>query len=72
MDQTEPKLPIKIEDTVGKMHHKFMVIDAAGSDPRVVTGSMNWTGAGNDSNDENTVIYRDSAVASAYTAGFQS
>ena len=64
-------IPIKIEDTVGKMHHKFMVIDAAGSDPRVVTGSMNWTGAGNDSNDENTVIYRDSAVASAYTAGFQ-
>ena len=64
-------IPIKIEDTAGKMHHKFMVIDAAGSDPRTVTGSMNWTGAGDEANDESTIIYRDSAISLAYTAGFQ-
>src|SRR5690606_18160561 len=33
-------IPIKIETFAGKMHNKFMVIDANGPDPRVITGSM--------------------------------
>jgi len=31
---------IKVEDFGGLMHHKFMVIDAGGTDPTLVTGSM--------------------------------
>lgn len=63
-------IPIKIEDTIGKMHNKFMVIDAAGADPRVVTGSMNWSGSGNTRNDENTLIVHDLETAQAYTTAF--
>lgn len=37
--------PIKIEDTAGKMHPKLMIVDAEGSDPTVVTDSLNWTAA---------------------------
>jgi hypothetical protein len=64
-------IPIKIEDFGGKMHNKFMVIDANGSAPRVITGSMNWSGAGGSANDENTVILHDVVVAQAYQAAYE-
>ena len=63
-------VPIRIEDTIGKMHNKFMVIDAEGADPRVVTGSMNWTTSGDASNDENTLILHDANLAVAYADTF--
>jgi hypothetical protein len=63
-------VPIRIEDTIGKMHNKFMVIDADGDDPRVVTGSMNWTSSGDTKNDENTLILHDDALAMAYADAF--
>ncbi len=65
-------IPIKIENTAGKMHNKFMVIDAGRPDARVVTGSLNWTGSGNDSNSENTLIIHDSDLAGQYDATWQS
>ena len=58
-------IPIKIENTVGKMHNKFMVIDADGQAPRVITGSLNWTSSANNANDENTLILRDAALSAA-------
>lgn len=61
---------IKIEDFGGKLHHKFMIIDGQGSNPVVVTGSMNWSAAGDEENDENTLIIQDAAVAQAYLAAF--
>jgi phosphatidylserine/phosphatidylglycerophosphate/cardiolipin synthase-like enzyme len=64
-------IPLKIEDFGGKLHNKFMVIDAAGLSPRVITGSMNWTGSGDGSNDENTLILHDAARAQAYQTAFQ-
>ncbi len=64
-------IPVKIEDTAGKMHHKLMVIDAAGSDPTVITGSLNWTAAADNRNSENTVIVHDGATAATVAAGFQ-
>jgi phosphatidylserine/phosphatidylglycerophosphate/cardiolipin synthase-like enzyme len=64
-------IPIKIEEFGGKVHNKFMVIDVERSSPRVVTGSMNWTGSGADANDENTVIIHDGITAQAYLAEFQ-
>jgi HKD family nuclease len=64
-------IPIKIEDYYGFMHNKFMVIDAYGPNPRLVTGSMNWSGAGNNSNDENTLILHDATTAAAYYDAFR-
>lgn len=66
----EAGIAVKIEDTIGKMHHKFMVIDAGGSDPRVVTGSTNWSRAADHANDENMVILHDGQTAAEYSAGF--
>jgi hypothetical protein len=63
-------IALKIEDTTGKMHNKWMVVDAAGVHPSVVTGSMNWSSAGDISNDENTVIVTDGDIAQAYATQF--
>lgn len=64
-------MAIKVEDTVGILHHKFLAIDAAGAAPKVVTGSLNWTAAANAANSENTVIVHDGALAQAYAGAFQ-
>jgi hypothetical protein len=56
---------------LGIMHNKFMVIDANGSSPRVITGSMNWSASGDDANDENTLIIRDGTTAQQYLVAFQ-
>lgn len=64
-------IPIKIENTSGKMHHKLMVIDANGAAPRVITGSLNWTDAADNRNSENTVIVHDRATTQSYEAAFQ-
>jgi phosphatidylserine/phosphatidylglycerophosphate/cardiolipin synthase-like enzyme len=64
-------IPVKIEETAGKMHHKLMVIDAAGSDPTVIAGSLNWTAAADARNSENTVIVHDGATAQTLAAGFE-
>ena len=45
-------IPVKVENWGGKMHMKVAVIDGK----HLIMGSMNWTSAGERSNDENTVI----------------
>lgn len=62
---------IKLEDFMGKLHHKFAVIDVAASDPVVILGSYNWTDSGGYDNDENTLIIHDRALAEAYYAEWQ-
>lgn len=59
-------IPLKIEDYGGKMHAKSAVIDSE----IVIGGSMNWTNAGDDSNDENTIILRSRAHAAQYKRWF--
>lgn len=59
-------IPVKVEIFGGKVHHKFAVIDVHGANPAVITGSYNWTAAGEEQNDENTLIIYDAAVAQAY------
>ena len=51
---------------MGKVHHKFAVIDMHGSDPTVILGSYNWTGSGAYDNDENTLIIHDQVLAEVY------
>lgn len=48
----------------GKLHHKLLLVDAQGDDPRVVSGSFNWSDSATDANDENLLVVRDRALAS--------
>lgn len=63
-------MPIKFENLPGLMHNKYMVIDPTGPDPRVITGSMNWSAAGDESNDENLLIIHSAADAQTYYQAF--
>ncbi|HEY4797568.1 MAG TPA: phospholipase D-like domain-containing protein, partial [Bacteroidia bacterium] len=53
-------------------HHKYLIIDQSNpsSDPLVLTGSHNWSNAGDQKNDENTVIVHDSTLANIYYQEF--
>jgi phosphatidylserine/phosphatidylglycerophosphate/cardiolipin synthase-like enzyme len=63
-------IAVKIEQTTGKLHHKLMVLDAGGANPRVVSGSLNWTAAGDARNSENIVILHGAETARAYRDAF--
>ena len=53
------------------LHHKYMILDVnSASDPMVVTGSMNWSANGDDTNDENTLIIHDAAIANQFYQEF--
>lgn len=60
-------IPVKVENWGGKMHMKSAVIDGR----TVITGSMNWTTAGNDTNDENVVIVHSEALAAQYAEFYE-
>ena len=61
-------IPVKVENWGGKMHMKSAVIDGH----TVITGSMNWTTAGDATNDENVVIVRSEALAAQYSEFYES
>lgn len=63
---------IATENFLGKLHHKFAVIDVNGDDPTVILGSYNWTDSGAYDNDENTLIIHDRDLAEAYYQEWQS
>ncbi len=54
------------------LHHKYAIIDAgnSASDPKVVTGSHNWTTAAEEDNDENTLIIHDATITNLYLQEF--
>jgi len=54
------------------LHHKYAIIDHLDglSDPLVLTGSHNWSGAANNDNDENTLIIHDATIANIYYQNF--
>lgn len=58
----EEGIEVKVENFGGKMHCKSMVID----DSTIISGSMNFTKAGESSNDENTLIINNPKLAVAY------
>ncbi len=55
-------IPVKVENWGGKMHAKSAAIDGK----HVITGSMNWTSAGEGGNDENTIIVHSEKLARQY------
>lgn len=52
------------------VHHKFLVIDAEGSDPIVYSGSANMSQNSEHYNDENLLEIRDKRIAAIYLAEF--
>ena len=55
----------------GKLHHKCMIIDAAGDNPIVVTGSFNWTLNADKQNNENILIIQSTNLAKIYQEYFE-
>lgn len=60
-------IPVKVENWGGKMHMKSAVIDGR----TLITGSENWTTAGDDTNDENMVIIHDEGLAAQYSEFYE-
>jgi hypothetical protein len=58
-------IPVKVENWGGKMHMKSIVVD-----DEYVVGSMNFTSAGTNSNDENLMVIRNSYYTQEATEFF--
>jgi len=56
-----------------QLHHKYALIDAdaISSQPKVITGSHNWTNRANNHNDENTLILHSDEIANIYRQEFE-
>ncbi len=63
---------VVIQSGSNDFHTKALIVDALqpASDPQVFSGSFNWTAAAQFSNDENTVIIHDAAIANQYYQAF--
>ena len=59
--------PVKMTKEYSGMHHKFTVIDGQ----KVLTGSFNYTAAGDQLNYENLVLISSKPIAEAYNKEFQ-
>jgi phosphatidylserine/phosphatidylglycerophosphate/cardiolipin synthase-like enzyme len=64
-------IPVKTENWGGKSHSKWAVADAGLARAAVVFGSMNWTGAGDTDNDENTLYVKNTGFAAQFHAEFE-
>ena len=60
-------IPVKIENWGGKLHSKAATID----NKILILGSMNWTSAGENRNDENTILINDQKLATQFNSFFQ-
>lgn len=63
---------LTLSGTNKSLHHKYAIIDHSNpeSDPIVITGSHNWSGAAETTNDENTLIIHDATVANLFYQEF--
>ena len=61
------------DNTSKQTHHKYAIIDATNvnSDPKVITGSHNWSNSADVRNDENTLIIQDANVANIFLQEFE-
>ncbi len=61
-----------IKTQSGTLHHKYLIVDQStpASDPQVLTGSHNWSNSANNSNDENTLVIHDGAIANQFYQEF--
>ena len=61
-----------IDNLPGSWHHKYAIFDpnCPEADPRIYTGSANWSANGNIRSDENIVIVHDQNIANQYYQEF--
>ena len=59
-------IPLKTENYAGKLHSKSIIID----DEYIITGSMNFSNSGENKNDENLLIIKNTKLAKKYKAYF--
>ncbi len=59
------------DNTTASTHHKYCIVDANGSDPRLVVGSHNWSAGAETRNDENTLIIHSPNVVNVYQQEFE-
>jgi PLD-like domain/Secretion system C-terminal sorting domain/Purple acid Phosphatase, N-terminal domain len=52
------------------MHHKYLLVDVAGSDPTTWVGSHNWSAGADTDNDENTLVIHDALITNQYYQEF--
>jgi len=72
MDANEnARLPGDYQAGGGRLHSKTMIIDMFGDNPRVITGSFNWSAAATLSNDETMLIFHGRRVAEEYYREFE-
>jgi len=59
-------------NTPGLLHHKYGIVDAevTTATQYVITGSHNWTGAAETSNNENTLVIQSNRIANQYLQEF--
>ena len=63
--------PVFLDAEARKLHHKYLILDGhTDSDPMVVTGSTNWSAAGEETNDENLLIIHDAGIADQFLQEF--
>ena len=55
-------IPVKIENYAGKLHSKTMIID----DAYLILGSMNFSNSGENKNDENLLVIKNSGFAKSH------
>jgi phosphatidylserine/phosphatidylglycerophosphate/cardiolipin synthase-like enzyme len=68
-----PLMIVKTEPWSGKQHNKTAVIDAGVSGGgKSIIGSQNWTGSGEENNDENSFYVKHDALAAEMQADFNS
>jgi len=60
-------IPVLVERGSGLLHHKLAIIDGK----TIITGSMNWSRAGDETNSEDLVIIRDKTIAESYLEHFE-
>jgi len=61
-------------DQNGICHSKYLLVDPCdydwNADPKIWTGSHNWSASADQGNDENTVVVHDSSIANQYYQAF--
>jgi phosphatidylserine/phosphatidylglycerophosphate/cardiolipin synthase-like enzyme len=60
-------LAVRQDGNRGVLHHKVIVVD----DKLVITGSLNFTASGDESNDENVVVLSNPEIAAMYLQEFE-
>jgi phosphatidylserine/phosphatidylglycerophosphate/cardiolipin synthase-like enzyme len=55
------------------LHHKYGIVDATqpNSNPTIISGSVNWSNAANNDNDENLIIIEDLLIANQFMQEFK-